>query len=89
MIDKAHTTKAMILQTLLEAILMQVTQQPIAKEVWDSIKVRHLVADLVQKVCLQTLRSELEENDIANDFAGKLGSIKVKFKTRGTTLKDK
>ncbi|GKB00467.1 zinc finger, CCHC-type containing protein [Tanacetum coccineum] len=39
---------------------MQVAQYSTAKEVWDSIKVKHLGADLVQKARLQTLRSELE-----------------------------
>ncbi|KAD0968771.1 hypothetical protein E3N88_43490 [Mikania micrantha] len=53
---KTATTKAMIFQTLPEDILMQVAQYPSAKEVWDSIKVRYLGADLVQKARLHTLR---------------------------------
>ena len=91
---KMHTTKAMIFQTLPEDVLMQVAQYESAKEVWDSIKVRFLGANLVQKARLQTLRTEIEalkmkENESVNDFAGKLGSIKAKFKNLGTTLKDK
>ncbi|XP_076905061.1 uncharacterized protein LOC143560703 [Bidens hawaiensis] len=91
---KAYTTKAMILQTLPEDILMQVAQHPTAKEVWDAIKVRHLGADLVQKARLQTLRSELEtlkmkENETVSDFSEKLGSIRAKFKSFGSNLKDK
>ena len=91
---KMHTTKAMIFQTLPQDILMQVAQYETAKEVWDSVKVRYLGADLVQKARLQTLRSELEtlkmkENERVQDFSGKLGSIKAKFASLGTTLEDK
>ncbi|GKD59238.1 hypothetical protein Tco_1296747 [Tanacetum coccineum] len=57
---KENTSKAIIFQTLPQDVLMQVAQYSTAKEVWDSIKVKHLGADLVQKPQLQTLRSELE-----------------------------
>ncbi|GJY31289.1 hypothetical protein Tco_0414784 [Tanacetum coccineum] len=46
---KAHTSKAMIFQTLPEDVLMQVAQCPTTKEVWDSIKVLFIGVDLVQK----------------------------------------
>ncbi|XP_021986069.1 uncharacterized protein LOC110882326 [Helianthus annuus] len=84
---KAHTTKAMIFQTLSGDTLMQVTQYESAKEVWDAIEVRYLGADMVQKARLQTLRSEL--NETISSFASKLGGIKSKFKSLGTTIKDK
>nr|GEV98364.1 zinc finger, CCHC-type [Tanacetum cinerariifolium] len=57
---KENTSMAMIFQTLPQDVLMQVAQYSTAKEVWDSIKVKYLGADLVQKALLQTLRSELE-----------------------------
>ncbi|KAD4384429.1 hypothetical protein E3N88_24597 [Mikania micrantha] len=44
---KVATTKYMIFQTLPEDILMQVAQYSSEKEVWDSVKVRYLGADLV------------------------------------------
>ncbi|GKC83103.1 zinc finger, CCHC-type containing protein [Tanacetum coccineum] len=44
---KIHTTKAMILTTLPEDILMQVAQYETAKEVWESIKVRYIGEDRV------------------------------------------
>ncbi|GJZ48985.1 zinc finger, CCHC-type containing protein [Tanacetum coccineum] len=53
---KENTSKAIIFQTLPQDVLMQVAQYSTAKEVWDSIKVKHLGADLVQKARLQTLR---------------------------------
>ncbi|GKA92117.1 zinc finger, CCHC-type containing protein [Tanacetum coccineum] len=57
---KENTSKAMIFQALPQDVLMQVAQYLTATEVWDSIKVKYLGADLVQKARLQTLRSELE-----------------------------
>ncbi|GJW71744.1 hypothetical protein Tco_0128661 [Tanacetum coccineum] len=69
---KINTTKAMILTTLPEDILMQVAKYETAKEVWESIK---------------TLK--MKNNESVCDFAGKLGSIRGKFKSLGSTLKDK
>ena len=93
-VRKMHTTKAMILTTLPEDVLMQVAQHETAKEVWESIKVRYIGADRVQKARLQTLRSEFETlkmktDETVNDFAGKLGSIRGKCKSLGSNLKDK
>ncbi|GKD14036.1 zinc finger, CCHC-type containing protein [Tanacetum coccineum] len=45
---KIHTTKAMILTTLPEDILMQVAQYETAKEVWESIKFLPIVASIEQ-----------------------------------------
>nr|GFA43399.1 zinc finger, CCHC-type [Tanacetum cinerariifolium] len=73
---------------------MQVAQYSTAKEVWDSIKVKHLGADHVQKARLQTLRSEpetlrIKPNKKVSDFEEKLSSIMAKFKGLGETLEDK
>nr|GEW10532.1 zinc finger, CCHC-type [Tanacetum cinerariifolium] len=91
---KENTSKVIIFQTLPQDVLMQVAQYSTAKEVWGSIKVKHLGADLVQKARLQTLRSELETlrikpNEKVSDFGGKLSSIMAKFKGLGETLEDK
>nr|GEX64460.1 zinc finger, CCHC-type [Tanacetum cinerariifolium] len=91
---KENTAMAMIFQTLPRDVLMQVAQYLTAKEVWDSIKVKYLGADLVQKARLQTLRSELEmlrmkPNEKVSDYGGKLSSIKAKFEGLGETLEDK
>nr|GEV17771.1 zinc finger, CCHC-type [Tanacetum cinerariifolium] len=93
-VKKENTSKAIIFQTLPQDILMQVAQYSTAKEVWDSIKVKNLGPNLVQKARLQTLRSELETlgikpNKKVSDFGGKLSSIMAKFKGLGETLEDK
>ncbi|GJU95689.1 hypothetical protein Tco_1320445 [Tanacetum coccineum] len=83
-IDKKaeNTANGMIFQTLPQDMLMQVAQYTTAKEVWISIKVKHLGANLVQKARLQTLRSELETlkmkpDESASEFAGELSSIQA------------
>ena len=91
---RINTAKGMILQTLPLDVLDQVGQYPTAKEVWDSLKVQNLGADLVQKARLHTLRSDLETlkmkpNERISDFAGKLSSIKTKSKGLGHALKNK
>ncbi|XP_021974621.1 uncharacterized protein LOC110869697 [Helianthus annuus] len=91
---KVATTKAVIFKTLPEDILMQVAQYETAKEVWDSIKILHVEADMVQKARLHTLRAELEamkmkENKKMDVFAKKLNRIRVKFRSLGSVLKDK
>ncbi|GJY59264.1 zinc finger, CCHC-type containing protein [Tanacetum coccineum] len=73
---------------------MQVAQYETTKEVWESIKVRYIGEERVQKAQLQTLRSELKtlkmkDNETVSDFARKLRSIRGKFKSLGSTLKDK
>ena len=88
---KNYTTKAIIFQTLPEDILLQVAKHKDAKDVWESIRVRYLGANRVQKARLQTLRSELEmlkikENKTINEFSGKIGGIKAKFKSLGSRL---
>ncbi|KAJ0920790.1 hypothetical protein HanRHA438_Chr05g0245181 [Helianthus annuus] len=82
------------LSNVVERYSKQVAQYESAKKVWDAIKVRYLGADMVQKARLQTLKSELKalkmgENEKISSLASKLGGIKSKFKSLGTTIKDK
>ncbi|KAL7611964.1 hypothetical protein Lser_V15G04969 [Lactuca serriola] len=90
---KNYTTKGIIFQTLLENVLFQVAKHKNAKDVWESIKVRYIGVERVQKTRLQTLRNELEmlkmkDNESINDFSGKISGIVVKFKSLGSTLEE-
>nr|GEY16362.1 endoglucanase 24-like [Tanacetum cinerariifolium] len=60
-------------KTIPQDILVQVAQYETAKEVWDSVKVRYLGADLVQKARLQTLRRR-------GRSAGQTSNDKSRFK---------
>ncbi|GJR15533.1 hypothetical protein Tco_0798185 [Tanacetum coccineum] len=88
---KEYSTKLISFQTLPEDIHLQDAKHKDAKDVWESIRVRYLGADRVQKARLQTLRSELEmlkmkENETINEFSGKIGSIMAKFKSLDSRL---
>ncbi|XP_023754501.1 uncharacterized protein LOC111902925 [Lactuca sativa] len=90
---KNYTTKGIIFQTLPENVLLQVAKHKNAKDVWESIKVRYIGSERVQKARLQTLRNESEmlkmkENESINDFSGKISGIVAKFKSLGSTLEE-
>nr|GEZ02318.1 zinc finger, CCHC-type [Tanacetum cinerariifolium] len=61
-----NTAKGMIFQTLPQDMLMLVAQYTTANEVWNSIKVKHLEDNLVQKARLQTLRNPNGPAVVAN-----------------------
>nr|KAJ0212076.1 hypothetical protein LSAT_V11C400185300 [Lactuca sativa] len=80
-----YTTKAIIYLTLPEYVLLQVSKYKDAQDVWDSINIRYLGTERVQKARLQTLRGELErlkmkDDQTINDFLGKIIGIVEKFK---------
>ncbi|KAL4577977.1 hypothetical protein LXL04_014092 [Taraxacum kok-saghyz] len=82
-----YTTKAIIYPTLPQ----DVAKYKNAEEVWESIRIRYLGTDRVQKARLQILRGDLErlkmkDNETINDFSGKLGAIVEKFKSLGSYL---
>nr|KAJ0224925.1 hypothetical protein LSAT_V11C100001310 [Lactuca sativa] len=90
---KNYTTKGIIFQMLPENVLLQVAKHKNAKDVWESVKVRYIGAEWVQKARLQTLRNELEmlkmkDNESINDFSGKISGIVAKFKSLGSTLEE-
>ncbi|GKB32370.1 hypothetical protein Tco_0871771 [Tanacetum coccineum] len=97
--ESNYTTWAIMMETILKAYglweTLEATEKyETAKEVWESIKVRYIGEERVQKARLQTLRSELKtlkmkDNETVSDFARKLRSIRGKFKSLGSTLKDK
>ncbi|XP_023742436.1 uncharacterized protein LOC111890561 [Lactuca sativa] len=95
-----YTTWSIMIETVLrayghwDAITKDaVAKHKNAKDVWESIKVRYIGAERVQKARLQTLRNELEmlkmkENESINDFSGKISGIVAKFKSLGSTLEE-
>jgi hypothetical protein len=57
---KNETARVQLLGALWEDILMQVSTKKMAKEGWDSLKVRFVGADRVKKARLSTLRGEFD-----------------------------
>lgn len=86
-----YTTKAIIYPTLPDDILLQVAKHKDVQDVWESIRIRYLGTDRVQKARLQTLRGELEklkmkETETIDEFSGKISGIVERFKCLGSSL---
>ncbi|KAJ9567459.1 hypothetical protein OSB04_003425 [Centaurea solstitialis] len=90
---KNKIARAFIFQAVPEDILLQIAKKKKAQEVWETLKVRYLGADRVQKARLQTLKSEFEvlhmkEGETIDEFAGKLSGLVTKFNSLGSTIED-
>lgn len=90
---KNKTARAFIFQAIPEDILLQVAKKKTAKEVWESLKLRYLGADRVQKARLHTLKSDfdalrMKDGESIDDFAGKISGMISKFSSLGSTIDD-
>lgn len=90
---KNKTARAFIFQAVPEDILLQIAKKKKAQEVWETLKIRYIGVDRVQKASLQTLKSEFEvlrmkEGETADEFAGKLSVLVTKFNSLGSTIED-
>ncbi|KAJ9551322.1 LOW QUALITY PROTEIN: hypothetical protein OSB04_015367 [Centaurea solstitialis] len=90
---KNKSARAFIFQAVPEDILLQVAKKKTAKEVWDSLKMRYLGIDRVQKARLHSLKSDFEalrmkDGESIDEFAGKLSSMVSKYNSLGATLED-
>ncbi|KAD4586383.1 hypothetical protein E3N88_23984 [Mikania micrantha] len=76
--DKAAT--AYLFQALPEELIIQVASSKSVKEVWDTLKIRHVGIDQVQKPRLQTIKTEfhrmqMKEDETIDSFTAKISSI--------------
>ena len=90
---KNKSARAFIFQAVPEDVLLQVANKKKASEIWESLKLRYLGADRVQKARLHTLKSDFEalrmkEEDSIDDFAGRLSGMVSKYSSLGATLED-
>ncbi|KAJ9560132.1 hypothetical protein OSB04_005292 [Centaurea solstitialis] len=90
---KNKSARAFIFQAVPEDILLQVAKKKTAKEVWDSLKMRYLGIDRVQKARLHSLKSDFEalrmkDGESIDEFAGKLSGMVSKYNSLGATLED-
>ncbi|XP_073360561.1 uncharacterized protein [Aegilops tauschii subsp. strangulata] len=90
---KCKTARAMLLGTLVEDILLQVSAKLTAREVWDSLKVRFIGADRVWAARLATLRGDFDRLRMADGealdvYVGRLGAMTARYASLGATLGD-
>ncbi|KAD6454707.1 hypothetical protein E3N88_09413 [Mikania micrantha] len=76
--DKAAT--AYLFQALSKELIIQVASCKSAKEVWDTLKIRHVDIEQVQKARLQTIKTEFDRMQMKKDetidsFTARLSSI--------------
>ncbi|KAJ9538848.1 hypothetical protein OSB04_031581 [Centaurea solstitialis] len=82
---------AYLFQALPEDLNLQVATCKGAKEIWDTLKIRNIGVEQVQKARLQTLRSEFEalemnEGDSLDSFIVKMTNVISKITSLGTTF---
>uniref|UniRef100_A0A453SU47 DUF4219 domain-containing protein n=2 Tax=Aegilops tauschii subsp. strangulata TaxID=200361 RepID=A0A453SU47_AEGTS len=90
---KCKTARVMILGGLPEDVLLQVATKLTAREVWDSLKVRFVGADLVRAARRATLRGEFDRLKMADGealdaYAGRLAGMTARFANLEETLGD-
>ncbi|GKA09506.1 zinc finger, CCHC-type containing protein [Tanacetum coccineum] len=87
--DKATT--AFLYQALTEDVILQVAGCETAKELWESLKRRHVGEEKVQQARLQSLMIgfqtlQMKEDDTVDAFTAKLNGYATKAKELGKTL---
>ncbi|KAG7588878.1 Reverse transcriptase RNA-dependent DNA polymerase [Arabidopsis suecica] len=92
-IDKNNMASALLLQSIPEALALQVGKLNTAKKIWDAIKARHLGADRVKDARLQTLmgdfeRIKMKDTDKIDDFAGRLSELSTKSASLGHDIEE-
>ncbi|KAD4584611.1 hypothetical protein E3N88_22212 [Mikania micrantha] len=89
---KDNAAIAYLYQSLPEDIL-QVASCEHAKDIWDSIKTRHLGVERVMEARLQSLRTEFDtlrmsDGETVDDFVAKLSGIASKSATLGSVIEE-
>nr|GEX00776.1 zinc finger, CCHC-type [Tanacetum cinerariifolium] len=87
--DKATTT--LLYQALTEDMILQIAGCKTAKELWESLKKRHVGEEKVQQAPLQSLMIgfntlQMKDDDTMDAFAAKLNGYATKAKELGKTL---
>ena len=91
--EKNDLAIALILQSIPEALTLQIGDLDAAKAVWDAIKARHVGAERVREARLQTLMAEFDrikmrEDDTIDMFVGKLAEITSKSASLGEIIEE-
>ncbi|KAI3802277.1 hypothetical protein L1987_30407 [Smallanthus sonchifolius] len=90
---KNKTARAFIFQAIPEDVLLQVAKKKTAKEIWESLKVRYVGAERVQKARLHTLDRDFEalkmkDGESVDEFAGKVSGMVSRYNSLGATKED-
>jgi len=91
--DKSDVACTLLFQSIPESLALRIGELETAKEVWDSIKARHVGVERVNDARLQTLMAEfdrlkMKDSQNIDDFAGKLSEISVKSAALGVIIEE-
>lgn len=91
--DKNDMARALLFQSIPEALILQVGDLETSKLVWEAIKARHVGADRVREARLQTLMDEfsrlkMKETETIDDFSGKLAEMSSKSSALGEDIEE-
>jgi hypothetical protein len=89
----AAKAKAHLLQCIPDDLLMHVARKKTGKEVWDSLKARHVREERVKEAWLQTLKTEFDVMEMKNgesidQYTGRLTGMSVRYSNLGGSLDD-
>ncbi|KAG7551914.1 Zinc finger CCHC-type superfamily [Arabidopsis thaliana x Arabidopsis arenosa] len=92
-VDKNNMASALLLQSIPEALTLQVGKLDTAKKIWDAIKSRNLGADRVKDARLQTLMGEFErikmkDTETIDEFSGRISELSTKAADLGNDLEE-
>ncbi|XP_024011308.1 uncharacterized protein LOC112086571 [Eutrema salsugineum] len=91
--EKNDLARALLFQSIPEALILRLGELDTVKAVWDSINRRHVGADRVKEARLQTMMAEfdrlkMKETDTIDDFTGKLSVISTKSTALGENIEE-
>ncbi|KAG7547963.1 Zinc finger CCHC-type [Arabidopsis suecica] len=92
-VQKNDVATALLFQSILESLVLQIGELNTARKVWDAIKTRHVGAERVKDARLQTLMAEfdrlkMKDSEKIDDFAGKLSEIASKSSALGVKIEE-
>ncbi|KAG7533498.1 Zinc finger CCHC-type [Arabidopsis thaliana x Arabidopsis arenosa] len=89
--DKNDIAIALLVQSIPEALVLQIGELDTAKKLWEAIKSKHLGADRVKEARLQTLMAEfdrlkMKDTETIDAFSEKLSEIASKSAALGKNI---
>ncbi|XP_023736526.1 uncharacterized protein LOC111884431 [Lactuca sativa] len=89
--EKNYLAIGLFYQAIPESLIMQLGDVESAKDLWNSIKARHVGTDRVKEARFQTLNSEFDrlmmsEKESIDSFIGKLSGIASQLASLGETI---
>lgn len=92
--EKNDLAIGLLFQSIPESLTLQIGNSEVAKEIWDSIKSRHIGAERVKEARLQTLALEFDnlrmnDAETIDEYSGKLSTIASKSAALGEVIEER